>query len=48
MPARDIARSAEFYQKVFGWQTRKRSDGAIAFDDATGAVSGTIEKLTLL
>ncbi|PYJ85527.1 MAG: glyoxalase, partial [Verrucomicrobia bacterium] len=31
----------EFYEKVFGWRTRKRGDGAIAFDDATGAVSGT-------
>jgi predicted enzyme related to lactoylglutathione lyase len=41
MPASDIQRSAEFYDKVFGWQTRKRGDGAIAFDDAVGQVSGT-------
>jgi predicted enzyme related to lactoylglutathione lyase len=41
MPASDIQRSAEFYQKVFGWQTRKRGDGAIAFDDRVGQVSGT-------
>jgi uncharacterized protein len=41
IPATDIARSAEFYTKVFGWQTRKRGDGAIAFDDTTGQVSGT-------
>jgi len=41
MPASDIQRSAEFYTKVFGWQTRKRGDGAIAFDDAVGQVSGT-------
>lgn len=41
MPATDIARSAEFYGKVFGWKTRKRGDGAIAFDDTAGAVSGT-------
>ena len=41
MPASDIQRSAEFYEKVFGWQTRKRGDGAIAFDDAVGQVSGT-------
>jgi predicted enzyme related to lactoylglutathione lyase len=41
MPATDIARSADFYSKVFGWKTRKRGDGATAFDDATGQVSGT-------
>ena len=41
LPATDIARSAGFYNKVFGWQTRRRGDGATAFDDTTGAVSGT-------
>ena len=41
IPAIDIPRSAEFYEKVFGWGTRKRGDGAIAFDDSTGEVSGT-------
>ena len=41
MPTSDIQRSVEFYEKVFGWQTRKRGDGAIAFDDAVGQVSGT-------
>ena len=41
MPASNIQRSAEFYEKVFGWQTRKRGDGAIAFDDGVGQVSGT-------
>jgi predicted enzyme related to lactoylglutathione lyase len=41
MPTSDIQRSAEFYTKVFGWQTRKRGDGAIAFDDGVGQVSGT-------
>jgi predicted enzyme related to lactoylglutathione lyase len=41
MPASDVQRSAEFYEKVFGWQTRKRGDGAIAFDDGVGQVSGT-------
>ncbi len=40
MPATDIARSSEFYQRVFGWNVRKRGDGALAFDDATGEVSG--------
>jgi predicted enzyme related to lactoylglutathione lyase len=30
MPSRDIASSAEFYKKVFGWGIRKRGDGSIA------------------
>jgi predicted enzyme related to lactoylglutathione lyase len=41
MPASDIKRSAEFYEKVFGWRIRQRGDGSIAFDDTVGAVSGT-------
>jgi len=41
MPATDIARSAEFYKKVFGWQNRKRGDGRTAFDDSVGELSGT-------
>jgi predicted enzyme related to lactoylglutathione lyase len=41
MPTTDIARSADFYSRVFGWKTRKRGDGAVAFDDTTGEVSGT-------
>lgn len=41
IPATDIARSAEFYTQVFGWRTRKRGDGALAFDDGVGEVSGT-------
>ena len=41
MPATDIARSADFYAKVFGWQTRRRRDGSTAFDDTVGQVSGT-------
>ena len=40
IPAVDIPRSADFYAKVFGWGVRRRGDGATAFDDATGAVSG--------
>ena len=40
IPATDIARSAEFYKRVFGWNIRKRGDGSTAFDDATGEVSG--------
>src|SRR5258707_13797323 len=41
IPATDIRRSAEFYEKVFGWGIRQRGDGSIAFDDTTGQVSGT-------
>lgn len=40
LPAADIARSAEFYGGVFGWKIRTRGDGATAFDDTTGEVSG--------
>jgi predicted enzyme related to lactoylglutathione lyase len=40
-PAKDMQRSAEFYQRVFGWNIRKRGDGATAFDDTTGEVSGS-------
>jgi predicted enzyme related to lactoylglutathione lyase len=41
MPATDVAQSSEFYTKVFGWKVRTRGDGAVAFDDGVGAVSGT-------
>jgi predicted enzyme related to lactoylglutathione lyase len=41
IPATDIARSADFYQTVFGWNVRTRGDGARAFDDGVGQVSGT-------
>ena len=41
LPAVDIPRSADFYAQVFGWQIRRRGDGATAFDDTTGQVSGS-------
>lgn len=41
IPATDIARSADFYHNVFGWQIRRRGDGSLAFDDGVGQVSGT-------
>jgi predicted enzyme related to lactoylglutathione lyase len=41
MPAVDVARSADFYGKIFGWNVRKRGDGSTAFDDTTGEVSGS-------
>src|SRR5438128_239809 len=41
IPALDINASASFYSEVFGWQTRQRGDGNLAFDDTVGEVSGT-------
>ena len=41
IPATDIDRSAAFYRDVFGWHTRTRGDGRLAFDDGVGQVSGT-------
>jgi len=41
IPAIDINTSASFYKEVFGWKTRTRGDGAVAFDDGVGEVSGT-------
>ena len=40
IPTSDVQRSADFYGDVFGWVTRRRGDGALAFDDTTGEVSG--------
>jgi uncharacterized protein len=40
VPAVDVARSAKFYNGVFGWKMRTRGDGATAFDDAVEQVSG--------
>jgi uncharacterized protein len=41
IPANDVAESAAFYEAVFGWRTRTRGNGEIAFDDTVGGVSGT-------
>ena len=41
IPAIDIAQSVAFYEGVFGWQTRRRGNGTIAFDDGVGEVSGS-------
>lgn len=40
IPAIDVARSADFYASIFGWKIRRRGDGATAFDDGVGEVSG--------
>ncbi|MEO8505612.1 MAG: VOC family protein [Acidobacteriota bacterium] len=41
IPTADIPRSVQFYRAVFGWSIRQRGDGASAFDDGVGEVSGT-------
>ncbi len=41
IPATEVRQSADFYAAAFGWQLRTRGDGAIAFDDGVGQVSGT-------
>jgi uncharacterized glyoxalase superfamily protein PhnB/catechol 2,3-dioxygenase-like lactoylglutathione lyase family enzyme len=41
IPALDVDRSAAFYREAFGWPSRVRGDGALAFDDTVGQVSGT-------
>ncbi|HTJ52677.1 MAG TPA: VOC family protein [Cyclobacteriaceae bacterium] len=40
IPAIDIQTSASFYSNAFGWKLRRRGDGATAFDDGVGEVSG--------
>jgi len=40
IPTTDVARSVSFYQAAFDWKTRTRGDGATAFDDGIGEVSG--------
>ncbi|MBX6362703.1 MAG: VOC family protein [Gemmatimonadetes bacterium] len=40
IPATDVEASAAFYRTVFDWRIRVRGDGATAFDDAVGEVSG--------
>jgi len=40
IPATTAESSAGFYSEIFGWKTRHRGDGNLAFDD-TGGVSGT-------
>jgi predicted enzyme related to lactoylglutathione lyase len=40
VPVVDIGQSADFFSAVAGWQSRRRGDGALAFDDGVGQVSG--------
>ena len=43
IPCDDPLVSADFYSQVFGWESRIRGDGTIAFDDGVGEVSGAFE-----
>jgi predicted enzyme related to lactoylglutathione lyase len=40
IPATDVMRSVEFYRASFGWEIRQHGDGAYAFNDTVGQVSG--------
>ena len=40
IPCIDVQASASFYESVFAWNIRRRGDGALAFDDGVGEVSG--------
>ncbi len=40
IPAVDLARSADFYEKVFGWNVSRRDPEHISFDDGTGELIG--------
>jgi predicted enzyme related to lactoylglutathione lyase/uncharacterized glyoxalase superfamily protein PhnB len=40
IPALDPQRSADFYEKVFGWNIRHRDSSHPSFDDASGDISG--------
>ena len=40
IPARDVAESAKFYEKTFGWQVRGGRADHFSFTDATGDMIG--------
>ncbi len=44
IPSNDIAKSAAFYEAVFGWHVRTNNEGHTAFDDGVGQVSGQWRK----
>src|SRR6476646_9373205 len=44
IPSMDPKRSSAFYSTVFAWKIRTRGDGATAFDDGVGEVSGAFVK----
>ncbi len=40
IPALDVRKSADFYERAFGWTIRFRDTDHPSFDDTTGEVSG--------
>ena len=40
IPSSNIAKSAEFYSKVFNWSIRTDDDNNVSFDDGVNGVSG--------
>lgn|SRR5262245_51915862 len=40
IPAVDVAESAKFYEKVFGWKVGEGRDDHVSFTDATGDMIG--------
>ena len=40
IPAVDAERSGAFYEAVFGWEIRRRTDGDASFDDRSGSLIG--------
>jgi extradiol dioxygenase family protein len=48
IPSHDVRASVNFYQKFFGCNERKSSDGSMAFDHGVGQVSGTFSLLEKL
>jgi predicted enzyme related to lactoylglutathione lyase len=41
IPALSVEQSMRFYEKVFGWEIRRRESERPSFDDAPGNISGT-------
>jgi predicted enzyme related to lactoylglutathione lyase len=44
IPSLDLQQSVDFYEKVFGWNIRRRESDHPGFDDATGNISGMFVK----
>ena len=42
IPAVDVARSADFYEGVFGWSIRRQGDARAGFDDASRDLIGAL------
>ncbi len=40
IPTSDFQASAAFYRQAFSWRIRRNGEGATAFDDTVGGVSG--------